>query len=59
MTTDQSPLRCRTCPDGADHYDHDLREQIAQSIKRFPNTDAAQWIGPESVLGRVEEHLAR
>lgn len=50
-------LRCLVDPDGEDHYDHDLREAVAQAIRRFPNTDAPQWIGPESVLARVEEHL--
>lgn len=52
-------LRCHACKDGADHFDHDLRERVAEAIRRFPNAESAWWIGPEAVLARVEEHLRK
>lgn len=53
-------LRCHEPSCGeqqGNHYNHELREQIAHSIRRYPNSDAEWWIGPEAVLARVEEHL--
>lgn len=38
-------------------YDPELRAAVAEKIRRFPNTDAPHWIGPEAVLGVVERFL--
>lgn len=57
MTDFQRALRCHECADGANHYDHDLRDRVAEAIRGAPNTEAPWWIGPESVLGAIEEFL--
>lgn len=49
----------RDMADNFDSFDQELREAIATAIRRYPNTDAAWWIGPEAVLGIIEEHLAK
>ena len=38
-------------------YNAELRAAVAEAIRRFPNTEAQWWIGPESVLGAVEKFL--
>lgn len=38
-------------------YNAELRQAVADAIRRFPNTEAQWWIGPEAVLGAVEKFL--
>lgn len=49
-----------TCPadEPYQHFAHDLREQVAEAIRRYPNADAEWWIGPEAAIGVVEDYLA-
>lgn len=38
-------------------YNQQLREDVAAAIRRFPDTNAKWWIGPEAVLAVVEQYI--
>lgn len=53
----QLVLDLRNPADNFSSFDPILREAIAKTIRRYPNTGADWWIGPEAVLGTIENYI--
>lgn len=50
-----SILALRSPPEG--HFLPDLVGQVAQAIRRYPNSEAPSWLAPVAAIGCVERWL--